>query len=170
MTPMASLPNPETVEVFLDTTWRLAAAEEARTDGLDRKATSLAAFASLVVSISLALASSVARVGVIGTLMLFLGLALMCGAAAAAVRALIPEQHVSLGMAYVRRFPTRLELTKPADQVRGETLLGLTRAIAREREVNSRKAKTVRLGLFLLLGGLALLVGEALILGTREVL
>jgi hypothetical protein len=45
-------PIPETVEALLDTTWRVAAAEAARTDALDRKAASLAMFASLVLSLS----------------------------------------------------------------------------------------------------------------------
>src|SRR5437879_2458798 len=45
-------PIPETVEALLDTTWRVAAAEAARTDALDRKAASLATFASLVLSLS----------------------------------------------------------------------------------------------------------------------
>jgi hypothetical protein len=44
-------PNPETVEALLDTTWRVADAEAARTDGLDRKLTSLATFASLLISV-----------------------------------------------------------------------------------------------------------------------
>jgi hypothetical protein len=44
--------NPETVEALLDTTWRVVAAEGARTDALDRKASSLATFASLVLSLS----------------------------------------------------------------------------------------------------------------------
>ena len=35
-------PNPETVDALLDTTWRLAAAETARTDALDRKAATVA--------------------------------------------------------------------------------------------------------------------------------
>jgi hypothetical protein len=45
-------PIPETVEALLDTTWRVAAPEGARTDALDRKAASLATFASLVLSLS----------------------------------------------------------------------------------------------------------------------
>jgi len=45
-------PNPATVEALLDTTWRMVAAETARTDGLDRKAATLATFASLLASLT----------------------------------------------------------------------------------------------------------------------
>jgi len=48
-------PNPETVDVLLDTTWRMVDAEAARTDSLDRKAATLATFASLLVSLTAAL-------------------------------------------------------------------------------------------------------------------
>ena len=44
--------NPETVEVLLDTTWRTASAETARTDAVDRKAATLATFASLLTSLT----------------------------------------------------------------------------------------------------------------------
>lgn len=45
-------PNPETVEALLDTTWRLAGAETARTDALDRKAATIASFVSLVAALT----------------------------------------------------------------------------------------------------------------------
>jgi hypothetical protein len=50
---MATRPaiNPETVDALLDTTWRLVSAEDARTESLDRKAATLATFASLVLSL-----------------------------------------------------------------------------------------------------------------------
>ena len=41
-------PNPETVAALLDTAWRVAGAEISRTDALDRKAATLATFASLL--------------------------------------------------------------------------------------------------------------------------
>lgn len=45
-------PNPETVEALLDTTRRLAGAETARTDALDRKAATVASFVSLVAALT----------------------------------------------------------------------------------------------------------------------
>lgn len=49
---IAPHPNPQTVEALLDTTWRVADAEAARTDALDRKASTLATFASLLASLT----------------------------------------------------------------------------------------------------------------------
>ena len=48
MSVVAPEPNPETVAALLDTTWRLTDAEAARTDALDRKAATIATFASLL--------------------------------------------------------------------------------------------------------------------------
>ncbi len=45
-------PNPETVEALLDTTWRMVASEAARTDALDRNASTVATFASLVATLT----------------------------------------------------------------------------------------------------------------------
>ena len=52
MSVVAPRPNPETVEALLDASWRVAAAEAARTDAVDRKASSLATFASLVAALT----------------------------------------------------------------------------------------------------------------------
>ena len=45
-------PNPETVEALLDTTWRVAQTETARTDALDRKAATAASFASVLATLT----------------------------------------------------------------------------------------------------------------------
>ena len=45
-------PNSETVIALLDTAWRVADAEIARTDSLDRKASTLATFASLLTTLT----------------------------------------------------------------------------------------------------------------------
>jgi hypothetical protein len=88
---------------------------------------------------------------------------------AAAVRVLLPKEHLILGIAYIQRFPTWSEILKPPEQVRGETMKGLVEAIARERDINRRKAVRVRYALVLLLAGLAVIVFEALILGIGEI-
>lgn len=163
--------NPKTVEVLLDTTWRLAEAEDARTESLDRKATSLATFASLVASLTATLGTSFlgAVEGIVGLGIYGLGLGLLMGALVMATRVLLPTEHLTLAMPYVRRFSRWSELIKRPEQVRGETIYGLTVAIAKERETNSRKSKQVRIALLLITAGLAVVVGEALILGAREV-
>jgi hypothetical protein len=79
----------------------------------------------------------------------------------------IPKEYIALGASYLGRFGTWSEIVKPPEQVRGETIQGLKRAIARERKANSRKANQIRLSLRLLLGGLSVIAFEALILGIR---
>jgi hypothetical protein len=155
----------------LDTTWRVAVAETARTDLLDRKAATLATFASL-------LASLTATVGVrfvneadaMWALVPFCsGLALLVGSVAFAVFALLPVEFVSLGTAYLERFPTWSEIVKPVEQVQGDVMLTLVEAVTRERKRNRGKARSVRFGFVALLFGLVLIAGEAAILATRNV-
>jgi hypothetical protein len=62
--------------------------------------------------------------------------------------------------------PTWGEIRKPPEQVRGETMQGVLKAVARERRVNDRKAKTVRQAFVALLLGLALIAMEAGILAV----
>lgn len=169
---VAPPPNPETVEVLLDTTWRMAAAETARTDALDRKAATVATFSSLLASLTATLGVSfVAAADATWALGLFLlGLALLVASVALAARALLPAEYLTLGTAYLERFPTWREILKPPEQVRGETMRGLVEAIARERDLNDRKAERVRRALLALTLGLVLISLEAAILVTRNVL
>jgi hypothetical protein len=164
-------PNPETVVALLDTTWRVADEESGRTDGLDRKATSIATFASVVVSLSATLGTrfltELDEAWALGVYVV--GVGLLVGAVVAAARVLLPREHLILGIGYLQRFPMWSEVLKPAEQVRGETMKGLVEAIAREREINRRKALHVRHALVLLLAGLAVIVLEALILGVDEI-
>ena len=100
-------PNPQTVEALLETTWRMADFESKRTDGLDGKAATLATFASLVLS----LVATVGR-GFLEefprpwALALYLaGLIALVAAIALAIVVLLPKEQLTLGMAYIRRFP-----------------------------------------------------------------
>jgi hypothetical protein len=157
-------PNPETVEALLDMTWRVADAEAARTDGLDRKLTSLATFASLLISVVAVLGGRVlerddvpAWLGAIVLGPTVGGVAALLAAVGLAVGSLIPEESVTLGMERVRRFPSWSEVTKPPEQVRGETMRTLVDAIARERAANIQKLRRVRAAFALMLAGLALI-------------
>ncbi len=163
------LPNPETVAALLDTTWRVAEAETARTESLDRKATSLVTFASVAVSLSATLGTTLAGAvgGRLGVAAYAAAIGLLIAAATIATRVLLPKEYLALGASYLSRFGTWSEIVKPPEQVRGETIQGLKRAIARERKANSRKANQIRLSLRLLLGGLSVIAFEALILGIR---
>jgi hypothetical protein len=164
--------NPHTVEALLDTTWRMADGEADRTDGLDRKASSVATFSSLVLSLTATLGGRLleafSNAWAFGVYVL--GLVALIGSVGCAVRALFPKEHNTLAMAYLERFPKWLEIRKPPEQVRGETMGGLVEGIARERRINEAKAHSVRWAFGLLLIGLGFVVIEAAILGAQEVL
>jgi len=170
--PVGPEPNPETVEALLDTTWRVAGAEGARTDALDRKAASLATFASLVLSLSAALGGRLVQGHAADWVfaLFALGLLLLVMAIAASVWVLLPKEQLMLGIAYLERFPMWAEILKPRVQVQGETMKGLIEAIALERRVNRRKAEAVRFAFILLLAGLAITAADAAIVTADSVL
>jgi hypothetical protein len=165
-------PNPETVEALLDTTWRVAQTEAARTDALDRKAATVATFASI-------LATLTATLGVRfvehfsawwAVLMFSLGLLAFLGSVGSAIRALFPREYLTLGISYLERFPTWSEIRKSPTEVRGTTMRGVVEAVARERKGNHLKAETVRSSFALLLVGLVLIAAEAATLAVDEIL
>ncbi len=135
-------PNPDTVQTLLDTTWRLTEAEAARTDALDRKAATIATFASVLATLTATLGIRfVERLDTWWALVTFvLGLVPLVASVGLAILALMPREYVTLGMAYIRRLPTWSEILKQPEQVRGETMRGLVEAIAIERSLNKRRS------------------------------
>ena len=163
-------PNPETVEALLDTAWRVSSAEEGRTDGLDRKAATVATFASVLATLTATLGVRfVERFETSWALALFL-LSLMgfLGSVIWAVRALIPREYLALGIAYLERLPTWSEIRKSPAEVRGATMRGVVEAVARERDANKVKARLIRRSFVFLLLGLAFVAVEAATLATKE--
>jgi hypothetical protein len=157
-------PKPETVEALLDATWRVAAAETAQTDSLDRKAVALATFAAL----ALPIAANLGRDAQANAALFGLGLALLVTAVSAAVWALLPEEHVLVGAAYVERFTSWRETMRPAARVRGDLMATLIEAIAVERSKNRRKTLIVRAAFILLVLGLALIAVDAsIVIATK---
>jgi hypothetical protein len=163
-------PNPATVEALLDSTWRLAAGEAARTDALDRKASTVATFASLVAALT-------ATVGIRfleeletwwAFAMFVVGLAALVASVSYAVRALWPREYLTLSSEYLRRFPTWGEIRKQPEQVRGEMMKTLVETIVREREVNDGKVVWLRRSFLLLVTGLGLIALEGATLGFEE--
>lgn len=86
-----------------------------------------------------------------------------------AVRALWPREYLTLGIAYLSRFPTWQEIRKPPEQVRGETMRTLVEAIARERSTSDTKLAWLRWSFWLLLLGLVLVTAEGATLAFKEV-
>jgi len=164
-------PNPETVEAVYDIVWRVAGTETARTDGLDRKAATLATFSSLLTSLTATLGFRfIETVSAWWALVLFLAaLASLAGSVLMGVQALSPKEYVSLGMEYLDRLPTWSELTKRPEDIRGEAAEGVIVAIARERGTNDAKVGQIRWAFRLLLLGLGLITIEAATLAGREV-
>lgn len=164
-------PNPETVEALLDTTWRLAGAETARTDALDRKAATVASFVSLVAALTATVGLGfVNKFETWWGLGVFLaGLAALLGSVVSAIRALWPREYLTLGIAYLNRFPTWQEIRKTPEQVRGETMRTLVEAIARERSTTNEKLRWLRWSFKLLLVGLAIVAAESATLAVEEV-
>jgi hypothetical protein len=164
-------PNPDTIEALLETTWRLSDGERLRTASLDGKASSLAAFASIVLSITATLGTNFLQAFTAwwAFALYVVALAALVAAVGLAVWTLMPREHLSLGMAYIRRFPTWSQIRRAATDIRGETMSGLIEAMAREREVNAGKARLVRYAFLCLLGGLFLVAMQASILAGEVV-
>jgi uncharacterized membrane protein len=169
-------PNPATVGALLDTTWRMASVEGLRTDGLDRKAASLAGFASVILSLTTTLGVSLLE-GVeqswahrLAVGFLLASILVLVAAVGFAVKALLPKELLTLGTTYLERFPKWSEILKPPEQVKGDTMRALIRSVARERTVNDSKARQVRLAFALLFTGLVLVAGQASILVIGELL
>ena len=165
-------PIPETVDALLDTTWRAAGAEWAQTDSLDRKAASLATFASLVLTLVAGLGTRVVQAHESTTVFGFYaaGLALLVSAIGIAVWVLLPKEQLTLGMAYLERFTKWSELLRRPEEVRGDVMKTLLEAIARERKTNRRKATAVRWSFLILASGLAFTAADAAIVTAHAVL
>lgn len=91
--------HPETVEVLLDTTWRVTEQENSRTQELDRKATSLATFVSLILALTASLGSQLLEPAAgLWLIAIFAG-SLVCLILAVALAAWVitPKEHLSLG-------------------------------------------------------------------------
>jgi hypothetical protein len=136
-----------------------------------RKAATVATFASLVAGLTATLGVRfVDHFDQWWAVLIFIaGLVLLIGSVGSAVVTLLPREHLSLGIAYLERFPTWAEVRKPPEAVRGTTMRGLIETIARERQLNDRKASLIRASLVLLFVGLVLIALEGATLAIDEV-
>jgi hypothetical protein len=164
-------PNPETVTAIHDIVWRVASAETSRTEELDRKAATLATFASLLTTLTATLGlrfvESLASWWALG--LFVAALAVLGTAVVEAVRALEPKEYLALGTAFLERLPTWSVVLRPPEHIRGETVRGLIESIAQERRANDAKADRITSAFRFLLFGLGLLIAEAITLGMEGV-
>lgn len=147
-------------------------AERARTESYDRKAAAIATFASLLTTLTATLGTRfLDQIDALWAFAVFCaGIFCLSLAVLLAVVLLLPKEYRTLGVEYLRRFPTWGEILKPPEQVQGETMQGLIEATARERQENDRKGELIRAALVALLAGLLLIASEAATLGAEEVL
>jgi hypothetical protein len=100
-------PNPATVEALLDTTWRMASVEGLRTNGLDRKAVSLAGFASVILSLTTTLGVSLlegleqswAHAPAVGFHLA--SILVLVASVGLALKVLLPKELLTLGTPYL---------------------------------------------------------------------
>ena len=97
--------NPETVEAIHDIVWRVADVETARTSALDRKAATLATFASLLTSLTATLGFRSVEAYPSGVSFALFGAALvgLGGSVVLAVIVLLPTEFTVLGASHLER-------------------------------------------------------------------
>ena len=163
-------PNPETVEALLDAAWHIVAVEVARTDALDRKAATLATFASLLATLLATLGGGVvAATERRWQALIFLpALVVLLVAVTLAVRALVPKEYLTIGMPALESFKTWAAMSSTPVDVQGVIMRGVVEAVARERRANERKARAVAAALRLMLAALMLIVGDVATLALEE--
>jgi hypothetical protein len=163
-------PIPETVEAIHDIAWRAADAEGSRTEELDRKAATLATFASLLTTLTatlgIRLIETFASWWAVG--LHIAALTALGAAVVESVRALEPKEYLALGSAFLERLPAWSVILEPPEHIRGETVRGLIVSIARERRANDAKADRITSAFRFLLLGLGLLIAAATTLGIEE--
>lgn len=162
--------NPATVGALLDITWRTVEAESVRRESINGKATSLASFASVVLSLTATLGGEFLSLEDRWQLALYLvSLTALVSSLAVAVWALLPQKRHVLGATYLARFPTWSEIAKTPEEVQGEAMQGLIRTLERDREVNHQTARRVFAGFILLAVGLFAVALEAMIVAVNGV-
>jgi hypothetical protein len=164
-------PNAATLEILLETMWRVVDAEAARHDRIEGKATALASFASLVLSLTATLGTQLLETlaEVWAFVLYVLGLGSLAASVGVAIVVLLPRARVGFAAAHLRRFPQWSEITKPPEQVRGETLQGLVAMLDSERALNHRNARLVFAAFVLLFAGLVLVTIEAVAVAVTEI-
>lgn len=142
----------------------------ARTDSIDRRAATVASFASLLAVLTATFGLRlVERFHAWSTVAVFVaGLAVLVASVGCAIAALWPREYLTLRASYVRSFPSWTEVSKPPEQVKGELMRTLVEALVRERTVSEGKLGWLRRSFALLAAGLCLIAVEASTLALEE--
>jgi hypothetical protein len=142
----SAAPNPEAVEELLGVAQRFMADERTRGQALETKTSTLAGFSGAILALTSTLGAALFDRD-LGTLapavqILFgLGVAALAAAAILAVGSvLVPQAHLGVSMDEIEHFPEYPLIATNKIEIQGQLLVTTVNALAREREINDRKA------------------------------
>jgi hypothetical protein len=146
----------------------LREAERERAEGLDSKASSLAGFTGVILSLTATLVSRAPTLTDAELVALIGSLTLLAAAAAVAILGVIvPQAYKTLPVSELRKYLTPPFYSSLRHDVQARTLRATIRQIDHNRKLNSDKAKRLRAASVLLLSGLAGVAALALIIGVH---
>jgi tetrahydromethanopterin S-methyltransferase subunit B len=166
----------DTVEALLDSVRHFLDAEDTRSQSFMARASGLAGFAGLIVSVSGIVGRELFRhewgsgfSESLATTSFVIGVASLFATLASAVFGVLwPRAFDTISMDEIRRYPLREMIYQPKVVVQGRTLRGPVEALASERDRNSRKASWLKWAYGFLVVALALVALAALTLGVDE--
>jgi len=166
--------NAETVEAVLDLTWKQLDHERERDASFNARAVGIAGFAGITGTLAGAVTRDLLGAQLLepwrtiaAVVFVIAMVALGIAVAVVILGVLRPRESLSLGADEIRRYPTWEFVGADKALVQGRALLGLTRALLRQRERNDAKAGALRWGYRTLLAGLLAIVALGLTLGLR---
>lgn len=166
--------NAETVEAALELTWKLLDDERERDASFNTRAVGIAGFAGIIGTLAGAVSRDVLGAQLLepwrtvaAIIFVIAMIALGITVVVVILGVLRPRESLSLGAAEIRRYPTWEFVGADKALVQGRALLGLTRALLRQRERNDAKAEALKWAYRSLLAGLLAIVALGLTLGLR---
>lgn len=166
--------NAETVEAVLDLTWKLLDDERERDASFNTRAVGIAGFAGIIGTLAGAVSRDVLGAQLLepwrtvaAVIFVIAMVALGITVVVVILGVLRPRESLSLGAAEIRRYPTWEFVGADKALVQGRALLGLTRALLRQRERNDAKAEALKWAYWSLLAALLAIVALGLTLGLR---
>ncbi len=154
----------------------LLRAEETRATSLHTRGSGLAGFVGVIVSVSAAVGRDALSadlsdgLGLLAVALFATALAALLAAVLCVVlRVLLPQSHETLAMSDVRRYPLPDFVFQDKVMVQGRTMRGLIEELGSQRGLNDARARGLQHSYTLLLVGLGLGSGQAIILGLAAV-
>jgi hypothetical protein len=166
--------NPETVDALLDVTWKLLDDERDRDTSFNTRAVGVAGFAGIIAALAASTSKDLLGASLespwraIATTVFVLAMVSLAATVLVVIQGVLrPRESLSLGAAEISRYPTWEFVGADKAMVQGRTLLGLTKALLRQRERNDKKASALKWAYRWLLVGLLAILLLGLSLGLR---